>query len=81
MNGSYKSIFNYDHWEPQHSIDLPTFLYNNDFDGFNNWLKDYHTADVYHEHPMLIQYWTHYQNNVVDYVRLAEAELFNNESD
>ena len=59
------------HWKPQHTIDLPTFLYNNDFDGFNNWLKDYHTADVYHEHPMLIQYWTHYQNNVVDYVRQA----------
>ena len=71
MNGRYKSVYNYDHWEPQYTVDLPTFLYNNDFDGFNNWLKDYHTADVYHEHPMLIQYWTHYQNNVVDYVRQA----------
>lgn len=68
MNGSYKSVFNYDHWEPQYTVDLPTFLYNNDLDGFNNWLKDFHYSSdhEFYQHPRLKEYWDFHQAEVVE---------------
>lgn len=73
MNDSYKEFFDYEHrgydsWEPQHTIDLPTFLYNNDLDGFNNWLKDFHyrSNHEFYQHPKLKEYWDFHQAEVVE---------------
>jgi hypothetical protein len=67
MNNYYKEIFQIDHWEPQHTIDLPTFLCNNDFDAFNNWLEDFHYSSnhEFYQHPRLREYWDFHQTEVV----------------
>jgi len=67
MNGSYKSAFNYDQWEPDYTIDLPTFLYNNNFNAFNNWLEDFHYSSnhEFYQHPKLKEYWDFHQDDIV----------------